>query len=303
MGKLPNQLEQYAVGEFTSGAPRVRLGVEEKVLKPYPVERVVLLGMGYSLWDYIHQSYGKPPARDGKTEVWTLNYAGWVFKSDLCFNMHDFDDQSHEGIFENYLNYPELRVMSIRSYDRFPNVWEYPMQEVVEDELANGLYFTNSTAYAIAFALACRVKHLEIFGCDFDYNPQIIDTGDRFEKGRACLEYWLGVAQARGMEIGIGAHCTLLNMNNVAEQGRVSFYGYGGYKPLLGYENNVGVLTGWEQPSSAEVILEQGSDLGAVLRGEENGDRPPLVENVFVHPSSLSIDNSTVKESIPEAAE
>jgi hypothetical protein len=41
-----------------------------------------------------------------------------------------------------------------------------------------------------------RGRAISMFGCDFTY-PKAHDA----EKGRGCVEYWLGFARARGIEI------------------------------------------------------------------------------------------------------
>jgi hypothetical protein len=62
------------------------------------------------------------------------------------------------------------------------------------------------------------VEKISLFGCDFTY-PDAHDA----EKGRACVEYWLGMASARGIKIVVPKTSTLLDaIHTQAER----FYGF-----------------------------------------------------------------------------
>jgi hypothetical protein len=50
-------------------------------------------------------------------------------------------------------------------------------------------YFNSTAAYAVAYAIHMGVKKISVFGMDFTY-PNAHDA----EKGRACVEFWLGIA-------------------------------------------------------------------------------------------------------------
>jgi len=62
------------------------------------------------------------------------------------------------------------------------------------------------------------VKHLSLFGCDYTY-PNAHDA----EKGRGCLEFWLGIASARGIKLSLPKTSTLLDG---IYQLQDRFYGY-----------------------------------------------------------------------------
>ena len=72
--------------------------------------------------------------------------------------------------------------------------------------------------YAVAYAIWLGVKKITLFGCDFTY-PNAHDA----EKGRACVEFWLGIATERGIEISVPKTTSLLDaMYTQAAR----FYGY-----------------------------------------------------------------------------
>jgi hypothetical protein len=54
-------------------------------------------------------------------------------------------------------------------------------------------YLNNTGACAVAYAVHIGVKKISLFGCDYTY-PNVHDA----EKGRACLEFHLGIAKAAG---------------------------------------------------------------------------------------------------------
>jgi hypothetical protein len=59
---------------------------------------------------------------------------------------------------------------------------------------------------------------LSIFGMDFSY-ANVHDA----EKGRACVEFWLGQAHARGIKIHLPKSTSLMDSCNTREQ---RLYGY-----------------------------------------------------------------------------
>lgn len=258
------QRVEIPIGAFSRG-PRHRLGDPSKVFLPHPVEKVIILGMGHSLFDWVHESYGDAPifAQPG-VEVWSVNYSGLLMHCHVCFNMHDLegdDNPEHRRIFEAYAHMPHVKVVSIKSYDWLPNSYEYPLQEIMEDPYASVPYFTNSTSYLVAMAIACRAKEIKIYGCDFDYDERFLDV-NKFERGRANMEFWLGRASAYGCLLTVAQHSTLLAASEIKASGRIPFYGYGKQQPQFQLtDQNLPIMMGFDKPvSAAEAILESGSE-------------------------------------------
>lgn len=63
---------------------------EHKVLQPYPLEGVVIVGMGNSAYDLMFKTFceGRWWKRLN-AELWTLNGAGYCFPSDKVWSTHD----------------------------------------------------------------------------------------------------------------------------------------------------------------------------------------------------------------------
>jgi hypothetical protein len=90
------------------------------------------------------------------------------------------------------------------------------LEEVLRFVGPSQAYFVNSVPYVIPYALMIGVKRLVLYGVDYEY-PGI----DARENGRACCEFWIGWALAKGMLVQVTESSSLLD----ARKGRV-FYGY-----------------------------------------------------------------------------
>lgn len=120
-----------------------------------------------------------PPAlwRNPKKKNWDPNYPKWLATNRIPIMMQE--------------RYPDAPA-SIR----------YPFETMVT-EFPRG-YMTNTLAYMIALALMEGVTHLAIFGCDYS-------AGSEYGPQRGSAEYWLGLAEGRGVQVLIPPTCDLLN--------------------------------------------------------------------------------------------
>jgi hypothetical protein len=103
----------------------------------------------------------------------------------------------------------------------FLNMQAYPLGEVVK--AFGSVYFNNTIAYAIAYAIYIGVKEITLFGVDFTW-PNV----HMAEQGRGCCEYWLGYAKARGIEVHVCEQSTLLD-SRLQKDGNIPLYGYDAY--------------------------------------------------------------------------
>lgn len=183
------------------------------------VERVTLLGLGPSIYDWIRTTHDRFDTLNG--EVWTINAGAALFHHDLVFDMHT------EGYIDSLD--PELKDRVLRrrawmkTHDRpivMPNVRlelptsvAYPLAEVQEKTRSS--YFAVGIAYPLALAHCCDVKTLRIFGLDF---PQ-----DQDERGRSCAEYWVGRLIEKGCQVQTSPNSHFMDGIN-AKSGAI--YGY-----------------------------------------------------------------------------
>ena len=157
-------------------------------------------------------------------EVWAINSMSGVIYHDKCFMMDPpsrFLDTPNAGkqtniMTERLKSKINVPIFSCCLDDRCPDVVEYPLQEVLQK--TGYAYLNNTVAYAFAYAIAQGVSDMHIYGVDFTHKNVAFA-----EAGRACCEFWLGIAVSKGIKIHIAHSCSLLDMNIPDDQ---KLYGY-----------------------------------------------------------------------------
>lgn len=189
-------------------------------------EHVVILGLGPSLEAYVDRVKRMGSRKAFADEVWGINAVGDVVQCDRVFHMDDVRIQEIRACARPESNIAHMiawmrahpgPIYTSRAYQEYPGLVEYPLADVINS--AGFAYFAGTAAYAIAFALHLGVKRLSIFGADYSYRDSAFA-----EKGRANLEFWLGLAFARGVEICVPEQSSLLDAYEPEE---TRFYGYG----------------------------------------------------------------------------
>lgn len=191
-------------------------------------DHVVLLGMGPSCEAYfdVVKRFGSRKAFCD--EVWAINALGDVAQCDLTFHMDDVRVQERRAAAKPDSNIANMLawlktspgpIMTSVVHPDYPGLVAYPLEDVM-NALGGVAYFNSTAAYAVAYAVAIGVKKLTIFGCDFTY-----PNSHQAEKGRACVEFYLGMGKARGMEIGLPNNTSL--MDGIATRDE-RIYGYDG---------------------------------------------------------------------------
>lgn len=195
----------------------------EKVLGGPVPESVAIVAMGRSRWDFINdtiQSWGKPQA----DEIWAINAMGGLLQWDRLFHMDDVKVQEARVRNGNtklqamldWMKRANRPIYTSRAYPDYPALVEYPLEMVLQ---RTGHPYMNSTvAYAVALAIAVGVKRIALYGADFSY-PE----SHKREKGRGCVEFWMGVAAARGIELTVPGSSTLLDADRPITE---RLYGY-----------------------------------------------------------------------------
>lgn len=190
-----------------------------------PGRHIAILGFGPSVTQFLELSKRAGGRSALFDEVWTINALGDVFACDLVFHMDDIRVQlaraaarpeSNIARMVEWLKRYRGRVMTSRPHPDFPSFEAFPLAEVLTAFPCG--YFNSTAAYAVAYAIYTRARKITIFGNDFTY-PNAHDA----ERGRACVEFWLGIAHAHGIEIGMPKTSSL--MDAIYPQGQ-RFYGY-----------------------------------------------------------------------------
>jgi len=204
-------------------ARRVEAPMEEETEKA--PEHVAIVGLGPSCDQYLELTKRMGGRKKLCDETWVINALGDVFQCDLIFHMDDVRIQeiraaakpeSNIAAMCQWLKTSKTPIVTSRAHPDYPALVEFPLEDVL-NHLGHD-YFNSTAAYAVAFAIHIGVKKISLFGIDFTY-PNQSDA----EKGRACVEYWLGMARAKGIEISIPNVSTLMDAN-VLPQARL--YGY-----------------------------------------------------------------------------
>jgi hypothetical protein len=176
-------------------------------------EHVVILGLGPSAEAYMDLAKRMGNRRRLCDEVWAINALGDVVQCDRIFHMDDVRIQeiraaaqpdSNIAAMLEWMRTTATPIYTSRTHPDYPSLVEYPLEAVIND---CGLeYLNNTAAAAVAFANLIGVKQITLFGCDYTY----ANSHDA-EKGRACTEFHLGIAKARGTVIGITDRTSLLD--------------------------------------------------------------------------------------------
>ncbi len=181
------------------------------------------------IWD-LH-----PPElwRDPKKKNWDPNYAKWLATNRIPIMMQEV--------------YPDV-----------PASMRYPFETIIT-EFPRG-YMTNHIAYMIALALVEGVTHIALFGCDYD-------TDSEYGPQRGSAEYWLGMAEGRGVNILIPPKCDLLNKPPL-------LYGYESHPNGIRDKSYSFALGPLKRPANGKVPVAS----GLALTPSHHPGAPPLVD-------------------------
>lgn len=208
-----------------------------------PPKHVAILGLGPSLEMYVDHVKRLGGRSNFCDEVWGINAVADVILCDRVFHMDDCAIQEIRAAARPQSNIaamlPWLRrhpgpVYTSIVRQGYPGHVAFPIEAVV-----NGLghaYFNSTAAYAVAFAVWLGVEKLSLFGMDFTY-PNSHDA----EKGRACVEFWLGMAAARGVKFCLPARTSLMDTIDGPEE--VLCYGYDAVNVKFDQSTDGGAMT------------------------------------------------------------
>ena len=127
---------------------------------------------------------------------------------DVLFDLHPkalWGDPMKKRWDPGYLRWLKRNFIPIYMQERFPEVpasLRYPFETMIT-EFPRG-YMTNQSAYMIALALMSGVTHLAVYGCHYQAKSE-------YWAQRGSMEYWLGVAEGRGVNVLLPPQCDLLN--------------------------------------------------------------------------------------------
>ncbi len=176
-------------------------------------KHVVILGLGPSVDQYLDTTKRLGGRYRYADEVWCINALGGVFDCDMVFHMDDVRIQeiraaarpdSNIAAMLDWIRTSPVPVMTSRAHPDYPALVEFPLEEALNN-LGHD-YFNNTAAYAVAYAILSGATKITCFGMDYTYA-----NTHHAEKGRACVEFWLGFAHANGIKVNLPEKTSLMD--------------------------------------------------------------------------------------------
>jgi hypothetical protein len=131
----------------------------------------------------------------------------------------DADPDGHVAGLVQWLRDYRGRVITSRGHPAYPHLEEFPLQSVI-NKLGRA-YFNGTAAYAVAYAIYLGVEEISLWGLDFTY-----PNAHKSEKGRACVEFWLGYAAKSGIQIRLPPQTSLMDSFEDSVSDEALLYGY-----------------------------------------------------------------------------
>jgi hypothetical protein len=158
------------------------------------------------------------PYHDPSWEIWAHNSAAHILpRVDRIFDLHPEDfwrrPKRWQKDYVGWLKRCPVPVYMQQRYPEIPQSVRYPKERVLAEFRR---YFSSQAAWMIALALTEGVTHIGFFGIHYA-------AADERGAQRAGCEYWMGVAEGRGVQIVMPEGCPLLREPKL-------LYGYENYR-------------------------------------------------------------------------
>lgn len=157
------------------------------------------------------------PFDDPEYSIWGMNQlyrfiprASRWFEIHHNWNEHVVEGTDHAG----WLHKSPIPVYMNEHHPEFPNSVRYPIEKMIKEF---GDYFTSSIAFMLALAISEGFTRIDLYGIDLSVGVEYIEQ-------RPCAEYYIGIAAAKGIDVGIPEASALCKQNHR--------YGYQGAKTL-----------------------------------------------------------------------
>ena len=151
-------------------------------------------------------------------EYWGCNgtYKKVKIELDKLFIMKDLylTQYNKEKTLIKDINEKDFPVYTLGKYPEIKNNIQYPVKEILK-EFKIGYFLTN-ISYMLALAITKKPKCIGMFGVDMNFGTNI----EYMRNEKSCIEFWLGVATGRGIEIHIPVQSTVMK-----RKGHGAFYG------------------------------------------------------------------------------
>ena len=126
-----------------------------------------------------------------------------------------------EDLSETWSTERDMPVYMDKHYPEYPDSVSYPKIEV-EALTSHGGYHASSFDWMLALGILEGFERIDLYGIDLR-SWQL--TGEPVS-ARACLEYWIGVAEGRGIEVEIYGRSDVLKIVHIAKYVSDLQYGF-----------------------------------------------------------------------------
>lgn len=195
--------------------------MEENEAAPLVPRKIAIIGKAPS-------SVALAPYGDPAWEVWILNtlgHAGEVPRWDRQFELHDLELTKAPG-YGDYYQWLSKQTRPVYLRDAPPPEFkggiQHPLGEILAHfkDLAGGRYITNTVSHMIALAIfeherGLTVSDIGIWGVDMAQHA-LQGAGhvgwftSEYARQRPSVEYWLGVAEGKGIRITVPPQSDIL---------------------------------------------------------------------------------------------
>jgi len=198
--------------------------------RPPAPRHVAIVGLGPSCAAFFELTRRLGGVSAYCDEVWGINAIGDVLRCDRVFHMDDVAVQEMRAVdrpdsniaaMVRWLKVHPGPIYTSRLRPGYPGLVEFPLEDVLNarhDSNGGAPYFNSTAAYAVAFAVHIGVEQISLFGLDYT-----LPNSHSAEQGRACVEFWLGIAAARGIAVSVPEQTSLLD---ACADPRERLYGY-----------------------------------------------------------------------------
>lgn len=162
-------------------------------------KKVAIVGFASSTLKYA-------PFGDPAYEVWGMNQLyRHIPRLDRHFDIHrNWREGNVEGTDHPlWIQHSGIPSYLVERAPELPNTVRFPIERVMNSVTEKLPYFTSTVAYMIALAIAEGFETIGIFGIDL-----IVET--EYENQKQCVEFMLGIAVGRGVNLEIPKQCALL---------------------------------------------------------------------------------------------
>jgi hypothetical protein len=138
------------------------------------------------------------PWYDRSWEIWShTSTKTLALRADRYFDLHPKSFWIHgknwDREYVKWLQRNPVPILMQKKYNDVPASVAYPKERILAEFRR---YFTSQTAWMIALALTEGVTHLGLFGIHYAHYSE-------YATQRAGAEYWLGMAEGRGVQLVI----------------------------------------------------------------------------------------------------